>query len=205
MRALLAGPDAAAAPAAAPAVRGRLGSSGRLLLSDKGASQELLLPIDIFFRSLARDVGEHAIGIVLSGAGSDGARGIRDIHEAGGLVVADGELALDVARGTLAVLGDDLDGHVVERVLGLAARGEGGIGAVAFASGQAAQTLAILNIAEAGDHFVSSPSLYGGTYNLFHYSLPRLGIEVSFVENPDDPESWRAAVRPARGPRWAGS
>ncbi|MFC4945472.1 bifunctional o-acetylhomoserine/o-acetylserine sulfhydrylase [Pseudonocardia sp. GCM10023141] len=73
---------------------------------------------------------------------------------------------------------------------------EGGIGAVAFASGQAAQTLAILNIAEAGDHFVSSASLYGGTYNLFHYTLPKLGIEVTFVDDPDDIEAWKAAVRP---------
>jgi O-acetylhomoserine (thiol)-lyase len=73
---------------------------------------------------------------------------------------------------------------------------EGGVGAVAFASGQAAQTLAILNIAEAGDHFVSSPSLYGGTYNLFHYTLPKLGIEVTFVEDPDDIAQWQAAVRP---------
>src|SRR3954467_14348188 len=73
---------------------------------------------------------------------------------------------------------------------------EGGVGALLVASGQAAETLAILNIAEAGDHIVSSPALYGGTYNLFHYSLPRLGIQVSFVENPDDPESWRAAARP---------
>jgi O-acetylhomoserine (thiol)-lyase len=64
------------------------------------------------------------------------------------------------------------------------------------ASGQAAETLAILNVAEVGDHIVSSPSLYGGTYNLFHYTLPKLGIEVSFVENPDDLDSWRAAVRP---------
>ncbi len=73
---------------------------------------------------------------------------------------------------------------------------EGGVGALLVASGQAAETLAILNVAEAGDHIVSSPSLYGGTYNLFHYTLPKLGIEVSFVENPDDPESWRAAARP---------
>jgi O-acetylhomoserine (thiol)-lyase len=72
---------------------------------------------------------------------------------------------------------------------------EGGVAAVAFASGQAAQTLAILNIAEAGDHFVSSASLYGGTYNLFHYTLPKLGIQVTFVDDPDDPEQWRAAVR----------
>lgn len=73
---------------------------------------------------------------------------------------------------------------------------EGGVGALLVSSGQAAETLAILNVAEAGDHIVSSPSLYGGTYNLFHYTLPKLGIEVSFVENPDDLESWRAAVRP---------
>ena len=73
---------------------------------------------------------------------------------------------------------------------------EGGVGGLLVSSGQAAETLAILNVAEVGDHIVSSPSLYGGTYNLFHYTLPKLGIEVSFVENPDDPESWRAAVRP---------
>ncbi len=73
---------------------------------------------------------------------------------------------------------------------------EGGVGALAVASGQAAETLALLNIAEAGDHIVSSPSLYGGTYNLFHYTFPKLGITVSFVDDPDDLDSWRAAVRP---------
>jgi O-acetylhomoserine (thiol)-lyase len=73
---------------------------------------------------------------------------------------------------------------------------EGGVGALLVASGQAAETLAVLNVAEAGDHVVSSPSLYGGTYNLFHYTLPKLGVEVSFVEDPDDIESWRAALRP---------
>jgi O-acetylhomoserine (thiol)-lyase len=73
---------------------------------------------------------------------------------------------------------------------------EGGVGALLVSSGQAAETLAILNVAEAGDHIVSSPSLYGGTYNLFHYTLPKLGIEVSFVDNPDDIDSWRAAVKP---------
>jgi O-acetylhomoserine (thiol)-lyase len=73
---------------------------------------------------------------------------------------------------------------------------EGGVGALLVSSGQAAETLAILNVAEAGDHIVSSPSLYGGTYNLFHYTLPKLGIQVTFVEDPDDIESWRAAVRP---------
>ncbi len=73
---------------------------------------------------------------------------------------------------------------------------EGGVGALLVASGQAAEMLSILNVAEVGDHIVSSPSLYGGTYNLFHYTLPKLGIEVSFVEDPDDLDSWRAAVRP---------
>ena len=73
---------------------------------------------------------------------------------------------------------------------------EGGVAALLVSSGQAAETLALLNIAEAGDHIVSSPSLYGGTYNLFHYTFPKLGIEVSFVDDPDDLEQWRAAVRP---------
>jgi len=72
---------------------------------------------------------------------------------------------------------------------------EGGVAALLLSSGQAAETIAILNIAEAGDHIVSSPRLYGGTYNLFHYTLPTLGIEVSFVEDPDDLEQWKDAVR----------
>nr|WP_090345929.1 bifunctional o-acetylhomoserine/o-acetylserine sulfhydrylase [Mycolicibacterium malmesburyense]CRL78501.1 OAH/OAS sulfhydrylase [Mycolicibacterium malmesburyense] len=73
---------------------------------------------------------------------------------------------------------------------------EGGVAALFLASGQAAEHLAILNLANTGDHIVSSPRLYGGTYNLFHYTFPKIGIDVSFVENPDDLDSWRAAVRP---------
>ncbi|MGW9113041.1 bifunctional o-acetylhomoserine/o-acetylserine sulfhydrylase [Microbacterium sp. NPDC055683] len=73
---------------------------------------------------------------------------------------------------------------------------EGGTGALLVASGQAAETFAVLNIAEAGDHIVSSSSIYGGTYNLFKYTLGKLGIDVTFVDNQDDPEQWRAAVRP---------
>lgn len=73
---------------------------------------------------------------------------------------------------------------------------EGGVGALLVASGQSATTLAILNIAEAGDHVVASPSLYGGTVNLLKYTLPKLGIEVSFVEDPTSIDSWRAAIRP---------
>jgi O-acetylhomoserine (thiol)-lyase len=73
---------------------------------------------------------------------------------------------------------------------------EGGVAAVALASGQAAETLALLTVARAGDHVVSSASLYGGTYNLFRHTLPKFGIEVSFVEDPDDLDAWRAAIRP---------
>ena len=73
---------------------------------------------------------------------------------------------------------------------------EGGVGALLTASGQSAETIALLNLAEAGDHIVSSARLYGGTYNLFHYTFPKIGIEVSFVNDPDDLEQWRAAARP---------
>ena len=69
-------------------------------------------------------------------------------------------------------------------------------GALAVSSGQAAETLAILNLAEAGDHIVSSSSLYGGTYNLLHHTLPKLGITTTFVNDPDDLDEWRRAVQP---------
>ena len=70
---------------------------------------------------------------------------------------------------------------------------EGGTGALAMASGQAAETLSLLNIARAGDEILSSASLYGGTYNLFHYTFPKMGIEVKFVD-PKDAESFRKAL-----------
>jgi len=73
---------------------------------------------------------------------------------------------------------------------------EGGVAALLVSSGSAATAYAIMNVAQAGDHIVSSPSLYGGTYNLFHYTLPKFGIDVTFVDNPEDPESWRKAVKP---------
>ncbi|WP_419882130.1 O-acetylhomoserine aminocarboxypropyltransferase/cysteine synthase family protein [Peribacillus sp. B-H-3] len=72
---------------------------------------------------------------------------------------------------------------------------EGGIGALAVSSGMAAITLAILNIASAGDEIVSASTLYGGTYNLFANTLPRYGIKVTFVK-PDDPENFRKAITP---------
>jgi len=73
---------------------------------------------------------------------------------------------------------------------------EGGTAALLLASGQSATTFAVLNIAQAGDHIVSSSSIYGGTYNLFKYTLAKLGIETTFVENQDDAAEWAAAVRP---------
>ncbi len=79
---------------------------------------------------------------------------------------------------------------------GLSSTAAGVPGALAVSSGQAAETLAILNIAEAGDHIVAGSALYGGTYNLLHYTLPKMGITTTFVEDMDDPEAWRAAVQP---------
>ncbi|MGF1531562.1 MAG: O-acetylhomoserine aminocarboxypropyltransferase/cysteine synthase family protein [Puniceicoccaceae bacterium] len=71
---------------------------------------------------------------------------------------------------------------------------EGGSGALAHSSGQAAITDTILNLCQSGDHMISVSQLYGGTYNLFHYTLPKLGIEVSFVDG-DDPEAYQNALR----------
>ena len=73
---------------------------------------------------------------------------------------------------------------------------EGGTAALLLASGQAAETFAVLNIAEAGDHIAASSTLYGGTYNLFKYTLAKLGIETTFVEDQDNLAEWQAAVRP---------
>ena len=68
-------------------------------------------------------------------------------------------------------------------------------GALVVSSGQAAETLAILTLCEAGDHVVASASLYGGTYNLLHYTLPKLGIEVTFLDDPHDLDAWKSAIR----------
>lgn len=73
---------------------------------------------------------------------------------------------------------------------------EGGTAALLLASGQAATTTAILNIAQSGDHIVSSSSVYGGTYNLFKYTMAKLGIEVTFVEDQDNAQEWADAIRP---------
>ncbi|MDD4867399.1 MAG: bifunctional o-acetylhomoserine/o-acetylserine sulfhydrylase [Mycobacterium sp.] len=99
---------------------------------------------------------------------------------------------LEVPGNIYTRLGNPTTDVVEQRVAAL----EGGVAALFLSSGQAAETLAILNLAGAGDHIVSSPRLYGGTYNLFHYSLARLGIDVTFVADPDDLDCWRAAIRP---------
>ncbi|ALE34903.1 hypothetical protein IY73_06220 [Lawsonella clevelandensis] len=73
---------------------------------------------------------------------------------------------------------------------------EGGVAAVGFSSGAAAITNGLQTVVQAGGHIVASPRLYGGTENLLHHTLPKYGIEVTFVENPDDPQSWQDAVQP---------
>ncbi|MBM9465445.1 bifunctional o-acetylhomoserine/o-acetylserine sulfhydrylase [Aeromicrobium sp. YIM 150415] len=72
---------------------------------------------------------------------------------------------------------------------------EGGVGALLFSSGQAATTGALTNVAEAGDHIVASASLYGGTDSLLRHTFPKLGIRVTFVEEPNDPQQWRNATQ----------
>ena len=72
---------------------------------------------------------------------------------------------------------------------------DGGVGALALASGQSAITIALFNIAQAGDEIVSADNLYGGTYNLFHYTFARLGIKVKFVKS-NDLEALQKAITP---------
>src|SRR3990172_3252433 len=72
---------------------------------------------------------------------------------------------------------------------------EGGVAGIATASGQAALHLGLATIAGAGSHIVSSGALYGGSHNLLHYTLPRFGVETTFVK-PRDLDAWRAAIRP---------
>ncbi|GAA3767749.1 bifunctional o-acetylhomoserine/o-acetylserine sulfhydrylase [Microbacterium kribbense] len=73
---------------------------------------------------------------------------------------------------------------------------EGGTGALVVASGMSAATLSILNLAQAGDHVVASSAIYGGTYNLLRYTLAKLGIETTFVDDQDDLDAWRSAIQP---------
>lgn len=95
---------------------------------------------------------------------------------------------MNPTQGVLEARLSDLEGGTATAV--------GIPGALCVASGQAAETLAILNIAEAGDHIVTASALYGGTYNLFNYTLPKMGIEVTFVNDADNLDEWRAAAKP---------
>ncbi len=103
---------------------------------------------------------------------------------------AAGRFALTDAGPIYTRLNNPTQGVIEERIAAL----EGGAAALLLSSGQAAEFYTILNLAQAGDEIVSSPSLYGGTYNLFKITLKQLGITVRWVENPDDPESWRAQI-----------
>jgi O-acetylhomoserine (thiol)-lyase len=100
--------------------------------------------------------------------------------------------ALEEAGPIYTRLGNPTNDVVEARIATL----EHGVGALLVASGQAATTLAVLNVAQAGDHVVASASVYGGTTNLLRHTLSRYGIETTFVTDPHDPDEWRAAVRP---------
>ncbi len=135
---------------------------------------------------------------VHAGQTPDPATGARalPIHQTTSFVFSDAEQAAN--RFALAELGPiytRINNPTQEVVENRLADLEGGVGALLVASGMSAISLSILNVANAGDHVVASPSLYGGTQNLFAHTLPKLGIQVTFVEDPTDPESWRAAAR----------
>ena len=119
------------------------------------------------------------------------------IHQTSSFVFPDADTA--AARFALADMGpiySRLTNPTTEVVEKRLASLEGGVGALMVSSGQAAATLAVLNLGGAGTHVVASPSLYGGSYNLLKHTLPRLGVETTFVADPDDPQQWRDAVRP---------
>jgi O-acetylhomoserine (thiol)-lyase len=132
-----------------------------------------------------------------AGQSPDSATGARalPIYQTTSFVFDDAEVAAN--RFALSDLGpiytrigNPTTGVLEDRVASL----EGGVAALAVASGMSAVSVAIFTLAGAGDHIVASPSLYGGTQNLFAHSLAKLGIDVTFVDDPDDPASWRAAA-----------
>ncbi len=134
-----------------------------------------------------------------AGQSPDPATGARalPIYQTTSFVFKDSEQAANrFALSELGPIYTRLNNPTQEVVENRIAALEGGVGALLLASGQAATTYSILNIAGAGDHIVASPSLYGGSYNLLKYTLANLGIETTFVENPLDIEQWKAAVRP---------
>jgi len=119
------------------------------------------------------------------------------IYQTTSFVFDDAQLAADrFALKDLGPVYTRLANPTVQAVEERIAALEGGVGAVLTSSGQAAAFLAIVNIAGAGDHIVASPSLYGGTYNLLDITLRKLGVDTTFVENPDNIDEWKATVQP---------
>ena len=119
------------------------------------------------------------------------------IHLTNAYVFPDTEAAANrFALSELGPIYTRLNNPTTEIIENRLASLEGGVGALFVASGMAATSYAILTVAEAGDHIVASPSLYGGTQNLFKHTLPKLGVEVTFVEDPDDLDAWRRAIKP---------
>ncbi|MBT2247114.1 bifunctional o-acetylhomoserine/o-acetylserine sulfhydrylase [Arthrobacter sp. BHU FT2] len=134
-----------------------------------------------------------------AGQEPDGATGARalPIYQTTSFVFPSAESAANrFALSELAPIYTRIGNPTQEAVEQRIASLEGGLGALLLSSGQAAETFAVLNIAEAGDHIVASPSLYGGTYNLFAHTLKKFGISVTFVADPDNLDQWRDAVQP---------
>ncbi len=127
---------------------------------------------------------------------STGSRAL-PIHQTTSFVFGDTDQAANrFALSELGPIYTRINNPTQEAVENKIAALEGGVGALLTASGMSATSLALMNIAEAGDHVVASAALYGGTVNLFTFTLPKYGIEVTLVEDPSDLEQWRAAVRP---------
>jgi O-acetylhomoserine (thiol)-lyase len=118
------------------------------------------------------------------------------IHQTTSFVFRDAEHAANLfGLKELGYIYTRLNNPTNDVIEGRIASLDEGVAGLAHSSGQAAITNSILNICQAGDHFISVAQLYGGTYNLFKYTLPKMGLEVSFVDS-DDPESFRKAIRP---------
>ena len=133
-----------------------------------------------------------------AGQAPDPATGARatPIYQSASFVFPDSDFAaglfnIERAGHVYSRLSNPTNAVLEERIAAL----DGGVGAIATASGQAAMHLAVATICSAGDHIVSSRSLYGGTHNLLEYTLPRFGIETTFVD-PRDPAAFSAAIRP---------
>ncbi len=119
------------------------------------------------------------------------------IHQTTAFVFDSAEQAADrFALKELGPIYTRLNNPTTEVVENRIAALEGGVGALLLSSGQSATTLALLNLAGAGDHVLASASLYGGTHNLLTHTLPRLGIEVTLVEDSNNPDAWLAAAKP---------